>query len=129
MLSLSTRRFIVGLIILATTIYTFTSCYITNNQLQLTAVLHSSIEINEHTQPIIRRSSGRRLLEEQQYLDPRTVTLRTPQQPLTNQDYKVNPLIKPDGYPWHRWPSTSYESSYPLNVPKFVSGTIGKRRE
>eukprot|EP00956_Cyclotella_meneghiniana_P029927 scaffold74136_cov22-Cyclotella_meneghiniana.AAC.1 len=124
---LSTRRFIVGPIILATAIYTFTSCYITNNQLQLTAVLHSSIEINEQTQPILLRSSGRRLLDEQQYLDPRTVTLRTPQQPLTNQDYKVNPLIKPDGYPWHRWPSASssyeryHESSYPLNVLKFVS--------
>lgn len=113
---LSMRGFVVGLI-LSTIVFTFT-CFISNNQLKLTKLVHSTREFTQQTS--IRRSSGRRLLH-QQYLDPRTVTLRTPQ-PLTQQTYKINPLLKPHGYPWHRWSSPSeHESLYPLNVPKFVS--------
>jgi hypothetical protein len=54
-----------------------------------------------------------------QYTDPRTITLRNPQ-PLNDGQYRVNPLIKPNGYPWHRWDAPS-DGSYPLNIHKMVS--------
>lgn len=56
---------------------------------------------------------------DKKYIDPRTVTLRVPQ-PLHDHLYRINPLVRPDGYPWHRWAVPS-DGSYPLNNQKFVS--------
>lgn len=39
--------------------------------------------------------------------------------PLVAGEYKLNPLIKPDGYPWHRWAKLN-DGKYPLNSTKFV---------
>lgn len=56
------------------------------------------------------------------YIDPQT-TQRRQQNPLKADDYKINPLVKPDGYPWHRWANTMQQQpdSYPLNTQKYVS--------
>jgi hypothetical protein len=64
------------------------------------------------------------------YIDPHTTTSRQ-QNPLTADNYKINPLVKPDGYPWHRWVNTMQQQQqqqqqrpdtfYPLNTHKFVS--------
>lgn len=69
-----------------------------------------------------RLSDDRRLPQSlDQYLDPKTVTLRNNNpQPPTSQTYKVNPLTKPNSYPWHRW-TTAGSDHYPLNTQKFVS--------
>ena len=55
------------------------------------------------------------------YIDPSTTTSRQ-QNPLTADNYKINPLVKPDGYPWHRWAKQKQEQpdDYPLNTQKFV---------
>ena len=39
--------------------------------------------------------------------------------PLDGVAYKLNPLVKPDGYPWHRWAKPK-DGTYPLNTKKFV---------
>ena len=56
------------------------------------------------------------------YIDPQTTKSRQ-QNPLSADNYKINPLVKPDGYPWHRWVNTMQQqpNSYPLNTQKFVS--------
>jgi hypothetical protein len=56
------------------------------------------------------------------YIDPQTTKSRQ-QNPLTADNYKINPLVKPDGYPWHRWVNTMQQQpdTYPLNTQKFVS--------
>eukprot|EP00986_Skeletonema_menzelii_P020949 scaffold32788_cov166-Skeletonema_menzelii.AAC.1 len=56
------------------------------------------------------------------YIDPQT-TQRRQQNPLKADDYKINPLVKPDGYPWHRWANAMQQQpdSYPLNTQKYVS--------
>lgn len=51
-------------------------------------------------------------------MDPQTKTSRQ-HNPLTADNYKINPLVKPDGYPWHRWIKQESDS-YPLNTQKFV---------
>ena len=59
------------------------------------------------------------------YIDPQTTTSRQ-QNPLTADSYNINPLKKPEGYPWHRWvkqkqqPDDQQTDSYPLNTQKFV---------
>lgn len=52
------------------------------------------------------------------YIDPQTTTSRK-QNPLTADSYNINPLKKPDGYPWHRW-AKQKQQAYPLNTQKFV---------
>jgi hypothetical protein len=61
------------------------------------------------------------------YIDPQTTTSRQ-QNPLTADSYNINPLKKPDGYPWHRWAKQTQQqddqntvNSYPLNTQKFVN--------
>jgi len=56
------------------------------------------------------------------YIDPQTTKSRLPN-PLTADDYKIDPLVKPDGYPWHRWANTMQQQpdSYPLNTQKYVN--------
>jgi len=56
------------------------------------------------------------------YIDPQTTKSRLPN-PLTADDYKIDPLVKPDGYPWHRWANTMQQQpdSYPLNTKKYVN--------
>lgn len=51
-----------------------------------------------------------------EYRDPRSTTSRKAM-PLTS--YRLNPLAKPDGYPWHRWAKPT-DGSYPLDSAKFV---------
>ncbi|KAL3789816.1 hypothetical protein ACHAW5_011239 [Stephanodiscus triporus] len=52
--------------------------------------------------------------------DPRTIENRNAM-PLDEKSYKLNPLIKPDGYPWHRWSKPSSNTDgYALNTTKFV---------
>jgi hypothetical protein len=74
---------------------------------------------------ILTQQSRRRLLSTEQYADPRTMSQRIPQ-PLHDHLFTINPLIRPDGYPWHRW-RAPIDGSYPLNVPKFISilGRLG----
>jgi len=50
--------------------------------------------------------------------DPRTTTQREGT-PLSSNEYKVNALVRPDGYPWHRW-SKPTDGTYPLNTQKYV---------
>ena len=56
------------------------------------------------------------------YIDPQTTKSRQPN-PLTADHYKIDPLVKPDGYPWHRWANTMQQQpdSYPLNTQKYVN--------
>ena len=61
------------------------------------------------------------------YIDPQTTTSRQ-QNPLTAESYHINPLKKPDGYPWHRWVKQTQQqddqntvNAYPLNTQKFVN--------
>lgn len=60
-----------------------------------------------------------------QYIDPRT-TERRKDIPLNDKAYKLNPLIKPDGYPWHRWGSSRSKSQFnddgnnSLNTTKYI---------
>ena len=56
--------------------------------------------------------------KQMQYADPRT-TERRREMPLNDKAYKLNPLIKPDGYPWHRWGSNGGENS--LNTTKYLT--------
>ena len=49
--------------------------------------------------------------------DPRTSHERQVQ-PLN--DYHVNALVRPDGYPWHRWSQNQANGAYPLNSAKYV---------
>lgn len=51
--------------------------------------------------------------------DPHTTTIRD-NNPLGDKVYKLNPLMKPDGYPWHRWKKPTDETQYALNTAKFV---------
>jgi len=50
------------------------------------------------------------------YHDPKSTTKR---HAMPLDEYKLNPLIKPTGYPWHRWAKKN-DGSYPLNTTKFV---------
>jgi hypothetical protein len=53
--------------------------------------------------------------------DPRT-TERRDAMPLDANTYKLDPLIKPDGYPWHRWSRPpDNNGGYALNTAKFVN--------
>ena len=57
------------------------------------------------------------------YAAPQTTQSRE-ENPLSTDDYKVNPLVKPNGYPWHRWVKNTQQQtgdSYPLNTEKFVN--------
>lgn len=56
--------------------------------------------------------------KQMQYADPRT-TERRREMPLNDKAYKLNPLIKPDGYPWHRWGSNDGKNS--LNTTKYLT--------
>ena len=80
---------------------------------------YGQVKVVDRSELLRHRRLSERQLIDQQYLDPRTVTQRN-QSPMGSQKYKVNPLIKPNGYPWHRWSPTS-DGSYPLNVHKFVA--------
>lgn len=51
--------------------------------------------------------------------DPSTSVQRKAM-PLFGREYKINPLLKPDGYPWHKWGKPN-DGSYPLNTAKYVS--------
>lgn len=61
----------------------------------------------------------KRLHKKMEYNDPRSTTSRK-SMPLDANTYKLNPLAKPDGYPWHRWTKPA-GGSYALNSTKFVS--------
>ena len=60
----------------------------------------------------------KRLHKRMQINDPRT-TERRKDMPLNDKAYKLNPLIKPDGYPWHRWGSNDGGNS--LNTTKYLT--------
>jgi hypothetical protein len=85
------------------------------------ALIHSSK--SQHHRRLSDTGLQLQLPLDQQYQDPRTVTLRNNNnpQPPSNPTYKVNPLIKPNGYPWNRWAAPSDGSYYPLNTQKVVS--------
>eukprot|EP00571_Detonula_confervacea_P000522 CAMPEP_0172316804 /NCGR_PEP_ID=MMETSP1058-20130122/29559_1 /TAXON_ID=83371 /ORGANISM="Detonula confervacea, Strain CCMP 353" /LENGTH=532 /DNA_ID=CAMNT_0013031213 /DNA_START=239 /DNA_END=1834 /DNA_ORIENTATION=- len=54
-----------------------------------------------------------------EYHDPRSTTTRKVM-PLNGNTYKLNPLVKPDGYPWHRW-TKPRDGTHALNTSKFVN--------
>ena len=66
-------------------------------------------------------SDLKKLHKKMTYSDPRTTAQRKAM-PLDANAYKLNPLAKPDGYPWHRWAksTTSPVDHYPLNATKFI---------
>mmetsp|Transcript_24187 Transcript_24187/g.51048 ORF Transcript_24187/g.51048 Transcript_24187/m.51048 type:complete len:926 (+) Transcript_24187:247-3024(+) len=55
------------------------------------------------------------------FRNPVTIKTRS-EAPLDLSSYQINPLLRPDGYPWHRWVKPPEDSSltYPLNTTKFV---------
>ena len=80
---------------------------------------YNQVKVVDRSELLKHRRLSERQLIHQQYLDPRTVAQRN-HPLLSSQVFKINPLIKPDGYPWQRW-SPASDGSYPLNVKKFVA--------
>ncbi|KAL9184204.1 hypothetical protein ACHAXT_002290 [Thalassiosira profunda] len=53
-----------------------------------------------------------------EWTDPKT-SQRRKAMPLDTREYKLNPLVKPEGYPWHRWTPPA-DGRYALDTAKFV---------
>ncbi|KAL7555145.1 hypothetical protein ACHAWF_018749 [Thalassiosira exigua] len=64
------------------------------------------------------RQQGRQKQKKFGFADPQSTSPRKAM-PLDASPYELNPLVKPEGYPWHRW-SANPDGSYPLEASKFV---------